>query len=134
MQRLEIGQQSPLIRVDAGKRWNPSNIQVSAGERYRVMASDHEWFDAGLEATAAGWDGNWLLKAFKPLIRCREGRWFQLIGALGTSERPLFPLGIDAEWVIPAGEDVELTLFANDVIGMYWNNRGFVEVTVTRLA
>lgn len=134
MKRLEIGQQSPLIRVEAGKRWNLSSIQGSAGECYRVRASDHKWLDAGLESTAAGWDGNWLLKASKPLIRCREGRWFQLIGALGKTERPLFPLGMDAEWVIPNGEDAELTLFANDVIGMYWNNCGFIEVTFTRLA
>lgn len=73
-------------------------------------------------------------KKAKPLIRCRQARWFQLVAAAGTSSKQMVPIGLGAVASFTADEDCELEFFANDVVFMYWNNAGVIHVAVTREA
>lgn len=134
MQKLVVGQTRHDIRIDAKLRWNATGIRVAPGESYRVRASADQWYDADIPADADGQPGNLLQKLFKWLIRCKQATWFQLVGALGQSDKQLFPLGRDACFTIPSGAESELTLFANDVSFMYGNNSGCISIHITRLA
>ncbi|QKE65051.1 hypothetical protein HNE05_17395 [Aquipseudomonas campi] len=134
MERLEIGQRKDGIEVNSALRWNRSGIRVMSGEHYQVQASLDIWRDASIPSDANGQAGSALQNCFKWLIRCKAATWFQLVAALGESDKQLFPLGLDAHLNIPDGTDAELTLFANDVSLAYGNNRGSVWVSLTRLA
>ncbi|XQE67054.1 hypothetical protein ACOAPY_00220 [Pseudomonas sp. P3C3] len=134
MEKLIVGQMREGITVNARLRWNATGLQVAPGESYRVQASSDLWHDAGIPATADGQDGNMIQRIFKWTIRCKQARWFQLVGALGQSDEQLFPLGIDAQLKVPPGPEAELTLFANDVLFMYGNNQGNIWVNITRIA
>lgn len=134
MEKLRIGETRAAILVDATQRWNPTGLLVGPGESYRVQASADRWYDAGIPADADGQPGNFIQKLFEWLIRCKQATWFQLVAALGQSDKWLFPLGRDACLTIPDGAESELTLFANDVSFMYGNNSGSISIRITRLA
>lgn len=134
MHKLLVGQKSSCIPVDARKPWNGTDIYVRTGEKYRIDPSNEEWFDAGIKSTAAGQSGCGIQKIFRPLIRCHEAQWFELVAAVGSSSQRMCPVGPGAEVSFIAEENVELGLFANDVNFMYWNNKGVIHVDITRVA
>lgn len=134
MRKLAVGESVFDLPVDARRLLNSTGILVCAGERYRIDASNEVWSDAGIECTAKGQSGRGIQRIFKPLIRCRQALWFQLVAAAGTSSQQMLPIGLGAVASFTADEDCELEFFANDVVFMYWNNAGVIHVAVTREA
>ena len=64
--------------------------------------------------------------------RCvSRARWFALIGVIGNDLGTAFIIGANA--VHEAKHSDELTCFANDLRMLYWNNRGKVRLSVTRV-
>ena len=103
-----------------------------------ITADENRWSDWKLDSTADGRAKPTLAQSLvRWALRCKAGCWFQLIGAVGRSEEHLFPIGKHLRWTYEGqggGRDVELHLFANDAWFAYWNNRGEVNVTITRVA
>lgn len=134
MRKLAVGEKASCISVDARKSWNGTGILVHAGEKYRIDASNEEWSDAGIKSTAAGQSGRGFQRIFRPLIRCHQAQWFELVAAVGRSNQQMHPIGLGADVSFITEENVELGFFANDVIFMYWNNKGVIHVAITREA
>ncbi len=127
--------------VYARNYWNAPGIFLQAGKHYRVSARG-TWMDASLERGPAGDRPASIQHFYGKLRRVPQARWFALVASIGCADCPdhsndlvHFPtyiVGAGAT-LVPA-VDGYLYLFANDMAGMYGNNRGSVEVTVERLA
>lgn len=117
------------MRVDAAEPWNDTGLDVEAGDGL-VVAATGEWWDRQFRATAAGYEAPWYLRVWGWLRRCPRGKWFELSGAVGRSNRHAFPIGARGEVTVPASG--RLFLFANDVPGFYGNNRGALDVEIGR--
>jgi hypothetical protein len=128
---MNIGETHTAL-ILAKPHWNLTGIQLIAGERY-AMSADGRWVDWFIPYGPEGGPSNsFYLKAFEPLRRMKDENWFELIGALNSDIGTAFPIGKDCDYVAPA--DGELTGFANDVEGFYFNNYGQVTLTVVRTA
>jgi hypothetical protein len=89
-----------------------------------------DWY---VPCDADGYDSfNLVQKLSEPLRRFRNDRWFVLVGSLGRDGRELFRIGTEATY--SPKSTATLFCFANDVILAYWNNRGELRLTVTRVA
>ena len=116
--------------VKARPLWNGTGIQLIAGEQYTIAAAGRwvDWFiPHGPEGDPSD---SFYLRAFESRRRMKNENWFALIGALNSDIGTAFPIGVGCTYAAPASG--ELTCFANDVEGFYWNNYGEVLVTVTR--
>ena len=127
---MEIGQ-SAIAAIDAREQWNDTGIQLIAGEQYRFQAAG-EWVDWFVTCDADGYSSvNFVQKMSESLRRSPGDPWFVLMGSLGRETGQLFRIGKNSTY------SPELTgtlfCFANDVSMAYWNNRGVVQLTVTRL-
>ena len=138
--RLAVGDVASLDAY-AREPWNWTSIFVARGEMYRFKANPaREWRDASISCSAAGYSRFWLAP-FASFRRVPSARWFELCGAVGDAGNPsisgvpanetLFRIGPGCTW--KSNADGYLYLFANDVNGFYFNNRGSVQVTVERL-
>jgi len=117
------------VTVSARAHWNHTGIAVKPDEVYELTAHG-SWTDASHTVTAAGYEIP-KLAPFRPFRRRRDALWFELIAAVGESERTTFRIGEHAS--IPIHASGELVLYANDASFMYWNNSGKIEVTVRRV-
>lgn len=124
MHRLQPGE-SRTARIDAGTRNNRTGIELEAGATYDCAATGG-WKDAGIDHDANGKDVP-KLRWWTVVRRVREAGWFRLIGVV-DGETHL--LGVHA--MMTPSKSGELVCYANDVWFMYWNNKGSIELRVTR--
>jgi hypothetical protein len=118
-----------VVLIEAKPLWNKTGIQVIAGQQYSITASG-EWVDWFIHHGPEGDPSeSFYMKAFEPLRRMKNENWFALIGALDQDMSTAFPIGAGCQYTAP--KSGELTCFANDVEGFYWNNYGAVQMTVT---
>jgi hypothetical protein len=118
--------------IEAREHWNTTGITLRKGEVYSVTASG-EWHDAGKVCDAGGWvSDSALIRDLEHFRRVRDANWFALIGAFDKDRRTEFVIGASTQFT--ADRDGELTCFANDAPFMYWNNKGSVEIRVTRIS
>jgi hypothetical protein len=104
---------------------------VRQGTSYDFIASG-TWLDWGIEANATGYERPWLTP-FAGLRRVPKAPWFALIGVIDKDRSTAFIIGSELKnWIAPANG--ELCCFANDAFGMYWNNKGAVELGCTTTA
>jgi hypothetical protein len=131
MEPMKIGSATE-VRIKACEFWNKTGVLVRSGGRYslRVRGSQY-WWDMVVRTTANGYSSL--------ILRCAESRrrfpaadWLTLIGALDGLESTAFRIGTGADW--QPSKDGELTCYANDLTGMYWNNWGSVRLAIERLA
>lgn len=123
---------SVTITVQAKEHYGGSpTLSVQAGEVYSFQAPPGQcWKDAYL---SSGPDGifNFLLWFAPP--RLKKVRCFTLCGAIGKTEDHLFRIGSKLErFTMPASG--ELYFFANDAWKFYGNNKGEMQVVVTRIS
>lgn len=131
MSRMEIGE-TRSVPVRARCVWNDTNLSFETDGRYRIAASG-TWVDFFLKHGPAGDPSpNFYLRWFEGLRRVKNANWFALVGALDRDMESAFVIGAGCDY--QATSRGQLTCFANDVKGFYWNNRGTVAVTVTRVA
>jgi hypothetical protein len=123
--------QSRVLGVHSRLKLEDTTLLVCPGETYRFEASGR-WFDASTSSGPSGYTSpNGMFGLLERLRRFRKANWFALIGAVGQDLSTAFVIGEKAE--IDIKEDGILYCFANDLPFMYWNNSGWVKVTVTRL-
>lgn len=121
-----------LTEIKAHPDWNRTEIVITSGEHY-LMTATGRWIDFYIPH---GPDGdpspNAYLRSFESKRRVPEADWFTLIGAIDSQLATAFRIGSFCNYA--ASITGELTCFANDVDGFYWNNWGHVTLSVTRLA
>lgn len=127
---MQIGE-SEVAVIDAREPWNETGIRLITGEQYHFRA-DGEWVDWFVTCDADGYDSvNSVQRMSESLRRSPRDRWFVLVGTLGRDTGKIFRIGKDSTFAPDSTAD--LFCFANDVRLAYWNNRGKVELTVTRI-
>ena len=109
---------------------NPTGIQLVKGKKYRFSAKG-TWYDAKIPSPPTGYELR-RLALFKPLRRVPKAKWFSVIGNIDKSKATFFDIGslIVSNKTYTAAASGELFCFANDVIFMYGNNSGSVELMV----
>jgi hypothetical protein len=128
---MNIGETKTAV-VLAKPHWNLTGIELVAAERYAMTAAGRwvDWFiPHGPEGDPSD---RFYMKMFEHLRRMKNENWFELIGALNSDIGTAFPIGSGCNYTAKVGG--ELTCFANDVEGFYFNNYGQVMLTVTRMA
>jgi hypothetical protein len=125
---MNVGE-SVTVQIRARKFWNKTGIRLVAGQRH-LMTSNGHWVDFFIPH---GPDGDpsdsRYLRLFESKRRLPRENWFLLAGGLDSNPSTAFRIGSRCEYtVVGTGE---LTCFANDVPGFYWNNWGHVTLTVT---
>jgi hypothetical protein len=103
---------------------------LEPGATYEIKA-DGTWTDASRNCGPDGYPrGNFFQELFRGLRRSPTNQWFALMGTLDGSGDTIFLIGPHATYV-PTRKG-ELVCFANDVPGFYWNNTGFISLSVKR--
>lgn len=117
-----------MLVIHACDFWSREVLPVREGQRYRLSASG-TWHDLAYACNADGYESpNAYMRFFEHWRRVPAARWFALIGALDRDAETLVVLGREHIYVPP--RDGELSFFANDVPGMYWNNWGTLVLAV----
>lgn len=127
---MKVGDCAQAI-IRARKAWNRTGIMLQAGAQYQLHARGR-WTDfliphgpAGDPSTSA------YQRLFEGRRRIPNANWFALIGAIDVDPSSCFIIGEHAlHTIISSGE---LTCFANDVRGFYWNNCGHVLLEIERV-
>ena len=119
------------IPITSTEHWVNTGIMIKANKRSPLVATG-EWKDASIVTDAKGYSSvNLLQRQTENLRRMPGAPWFALIGALDRREDTQFVIG--AELVYSATEGGELTCFANDLVGFYFNNHGSITLSATEL-
>ena len=137
---LGVGE-SRRVNVVAREKWNPTGILVAPGQRYSFVATGG-WSDGGIPCGPGGFTvgqthgiAHWIVKAGAPFLRLKNGRYFCVVGSVGHDESACFLIGAGLPtWSTTNGGSGHLECFANDVPIAYWNNKGSVQLAITRLA
>lgn len=137
MSTIDLGA-TLTIAVDPHPLFVATGLLVRAGERYQFHASG-KWCDWHTVTDANGWN----MPLLHYLNRVPGAAFFCLCACIDHDEDHAFAIGGDAVWTVPAGTaaDAKLSLFANDMRCMYFNNRslpeaegGPLKVEIRRLA
>src|SRR4051794_16355813 len=127
-QITDVTPSTAVIRAD--HFWNDTGISLEAGGTYDMDAKGI-WIDFFI---LSGPEGNpsptWMQWLLASRLRVKGENYFTLIGTLDRDLSTAFCIGRRAR--VQAPRSGLLTCFANDVPGFYWNNRGTVQLTVTR--
>jgi hypothetical protein len=129
---VNIGE-TACVCVEADKPWNDSGIDVAANESYNLVVPQSErWIDWHIPYSADGYTSTPLIRPWESLRRVPDQNWFKLIGTLGKSTKPPVIVGSQLIGFSPAFAG-RLYFFANDLLWMYWNNKGAIALGVTRI-
>ena len=142
--RLQVGE-AVTVRVRARKKYNWAGIWTEAGQSYAIeVAEGQVWYDKGIECDSGGWMTGgvgmnmvrkWLVRRAERSRRVADAHWSELCGTVGEDEDNHFRIGKGRvrrdHWT--CGQSGPLYFFANDLNKKYGNNRGSIEVTVTRV-
>jgi hypothetical protein len=141
--KLDVGM-STTFTVDSERLYNWSGIYLERGAYYTFEPeAGKTWLDASIKCTTKGWktedELSWvkgyIVEHFEDDRRCPDADWFELIGTLGDDDNKLFRIGEGgADKTYQAIDNGELYAFANDLLSKYGNNKGSIDVTVTRVA
>lgn len=125
-----------LVQTEVSSRddWADTKVILEQGTRYFFRATG-KWWDAYIRCDANGYS-RWYTNFAKDHLRCRKdgATWFTLIGAIEKSNNSLFVIGDGSRWRDGwvATMKGRLTVFANDMPGMYWNNISSISLEVWR--
>ncbi len=129
---MNIGE-SVRALILARKKWNSTGINLVVNQDYHLTVSTNEkWIDWFVSCNADGFpSSNWILKNSERLRRSPQENWFALMGTINFDTDNLFKIGTDK--ILQANQSGILTCFANDIPFMYWNNKGSIQLIVTRI-
>jgi hypothetical protein len=117
------------IFIPADRRLFRTGVPLDPTQPLRFTATGR-WRDLHLGADAGGIaEPNAFQRLFARFKRIPQARYMALIGCVDGDLATAFVIGTGlAMWASPrAGE---LCCFANDVPGFYWNNSGWVSLTI----
>jgi len=128
--------------VKAAEKWNKTGIVLEKGKTYKFEARG-EWVDKDMRTTANGFTTEdyytehpselirILMGFLEKYRRIPQANWFTLIGTIGKTTKTHFIIGTEKTY--KAVQDGELFCFANDVSFAYENNKGELELEVTKI-
>ena len=126
---LELGELRKVM-IDASRFYNRTGILLIQSGVYSFKVDPVElWYDAQNSCNAEGYPSIGGMRYFEWARRVPRENWFKLIGCVGMETTAI---GTSLPTFTPAMGG-ELTCFANDAYLMYWNNRGSVALSVTRI-
>ncbi len=132
MMILEVGESITVPEIKAAEYWNSTNINLEVTAIYALEVQGEQfWYDWFIQADANGYTRPWL-KWVEGLRRCPSENWFALIGSISQNSRHNFLIGKGINNYKPPLTG-NLYCYANDVPFMYWNNKGSLSLTVTRV-
>jgi len=128
---MKVGQNCS-VDISARCPCNWTGVTLVAGGLYRFSA-DGCWTDWYIKHGPAGDpSSSFYLRLFEKFRRIPDRPWFELIGAIDCDLSSAFPIGKGTQYT--GLRDGQLTCFANDVKGFYFNNRGKITVCIARIA
>jgi hypothetical protein len=117
--------------IDSGAIWVDTGVLLTAGDTYELRASG-TWHDASIVTDAAGYpSANFFQRLTERLRRVPDAPWFALIGAIDRRKDTQFVIGAGRTFRAPFSG--QLTCFANDLRGFYFNNSGSVMLSVEKV-
>ena len=137
---LQAGK-SATFYVYAKEHYSWTGVRLNKGGVYSFsVADDQHWIDAEIKCDADGWTSKqlpWIKEKFAEWYedkrRVPKANWFELIGSLDDDGDDFFRIGKNLQNYV-AMEDADLYAFANDLDDKYGNNKGKIEVTITRIS
>jgi hypothetical protein len=127
---MDVGQ-TWQTTIWSRKAWNSTGVEIRRGGFYHLVATG-SWRDWNIECDPDGYTSpNLLLRLAEGRRRCPPANWFELVGSVNRRRDTYFRIGTGRDY--HATHDGELECFANDVRIMYFNNRGAVNLAVSRL-
>jgi hypothetical protein len=102
-----------MAKINSRLQWNDTQFDVVEGHTYHYVAAGYS--EPKLD----------LLSFLK---RCRAALWFQLVVAVDQNPSHTLPLLCHGHFIAPAGG--RLWAYANDAALAYWNNTGFLTLTI----
>ena len=117
-----------ILTIQAADKYSGETLSVKKEEQYTfAVAADQKWNDWYVRASADGYF-NFLASLFGQ--RVKGIKCFCLCGVYDQNDATAFAIG--SSKTIIAGQDGTLSFFANDSRGFYFNNKGSIQLSVTR--
>jgi hypothetical protein len=135
LNRLEQSD-SAVVLVRANLRWNHTSLYVKKGEEYQFLPLPGQcWVDLIFPATPKGYSfalTEWYMSLAKNLKHLPGEKWMALGGAIGEADKTAFLVGDSVRHTMET--EGEVTCFANDAKGFFWNNFGHMWVSICRVS
>ena len=126
---MNVGE-SVTVVIYARDRWNSTGVSLEAGAEYHFESSGI-WFDSRYRATADGYSTpTWFHGVNERFLNFPGANWCSLIGSLDKRRANFFLIGRHCN--LTPTVSGELLCFANDAPWLRWNNRGEVDIRITR--
>ena len=140
---LQAGE-SRQMSVFANQKYSRSGVLLQqGGEYYFEISGNQTWNDGGIDCGPAGWNRASVSLGMQEMIirfeederRYPDAQWFEVIGAVGKSDQMLVKLldFQDASHVYQASRGGEFFAFPNDLDRFYFNNMGFIKLSIHRV-
>ena len=145
-----------IVQVCACRPWNRAGIKVEKGQEYifQIVERTEEWVDGDVQSTPEdGWTSGlsrFIGHAFSLLKRSPKANWYALVGTVGKADEDSFAVfnerlasseslpetnrvTLSSDWLsIMMAKTGELYLYANDMNGRYFNNKGILQLKIIR--
>lgn len=122
---------SVRFTVLSRETYSSSKLEVKENQIYRIRALERQhWSDSFVETTPAGYDWNILAKIGG--LRVVDAQCFALCATYNDVEDNAFVIG-DQVKNVEIKHDGFLTFFANDVGDSYGNNKGTIQIEISRI-
>ena len=129
--KLSPDEETVAIPIRAREPWNDTQIDMDVGERYLLTASGR-WVDFFIPCSPYGYlPPLSSIVSLDRLLRHPGGNFFSLISCLDRCHERQFLIG--KMTAFNPEVNGRLFCFANDVPGFYWNNWGYIALTVKRI-
>ena len=128
--------ESRTLRIRAHPYLNHAELFVFPGETYAIAPKKGQrWVDWFIRCGPEGYQWSWTDR-FKSQLRNPNAQFFALMVTVADDDGASQPVTTHEHSTLDRFEPMqrgELTFFANDIKGWYWNNWGAIEVQVTRI-
>jgi hypothetical protein len=134
-----LGEQTKEDLVVCGcNPWTSSGIAVCKNQHYEVTLTDtRHWKDGEVNSNPVdGWEESkfvgWLGQRYK---RSNKTGWYALTGSIDKDDETTFPVLFSESEpnTITIPKDGTLYFYANDMMGRYFNNFGYVTLKIKRI-
>lgn len=116
-----------MVRICSQVKWNDTKIDLIKGDQYKYKATG-KWIDWFIKCDANGYSNFLMDFLFGQKKRTPSANWFRLVGVVDKDTSTTVKLGMEGIFIAP--KSGRFFCYANDVSFAYWNNFGYIELTV----
>jgi hypothetical protein len=132
------------VTIYANQKYSRSGLMLEkGGEYYFEIPGNQCWNDGGIDCGPSGWERTTAALGMQEIFarikqderRYPSAKWFEVIGAVGKSDENLLQIlrYQDTSHPFKALRGGELYAFPNDLDRQYFNNMGFIKLTIHRV-